>query len=149
MSFSFDLPTEDKRRLAFLRVRDAAYDAISALWRARKAQGLSQKDICDALDRDPAWVSRNLAGPANWTMKTFGEFVEALDGHATITVEPAESVSLPHYDIYEDDEDDVSVMLEMMEVRLAHPNGGVVVSLQAPTDQPETIVVRKALAYAG
>ncbi|RWC61516.1 helix-turn-helix transcriptional regulator [Mesorhizobium sp.] len=147
MSFSFELSTEDKRRLAFLRVRDAAFDAITSLWHIRKAEGLSQKAIGEALGRDPAWVSRNLTGPANWTMKTFGEFVEALGGHATITVTAKESMSVGNYDIYSDCDDDTSVVLEPIELTLTRPIGAIVVSLQAPNDSP--IVTPKAVAYAG
>lgn len=147
MSFSFELSTEDKRRLAFLRVRDAAFDAITSLWHIRKAEGLSQKAIGEILDRDPAWVSRNLTGPANWTLKTFGEFVEALGGHATITVEPKENVPVGNFDIYSDIDDDPFVVLEPIELTLTRPNGAIIVSLQAPNDTP--IVTPKAVAYAG
>lgn len=78
-----------KRRQAdygFARVRDLAFDAVHGLWRQRENEGMKQKDIVETLDRDPAWVSRNLRGPGNWTLRTFGELVTALDGEVEIIV---------------------------------------------------------------
>lgn len=147
MFFDHALPSEDKRRLAFLRVRDAAFDAITALWKLRRAQGMTQKDIAKALDRDPAWVSRNLAGPANWTLKTFGELLEALDGHAAIAAVPLESVPQGNFDIYDDSEYEAAI-LEPVEVTLTQrPKGSVVVSVQAPSVAPVT--ANRVLVYAG
>jgi hypothetical protein len=146
MLFDPTLPVEDKRRLAFLRVRDTAFDAVTALWRLRKTQGMSQKDIGDALSRDPAWVSRNLAGPANWTMKTFGEFVEALDGYATISVVPKENVPAGNFDIYSDAEDDTAVLEPIGITIVQKPKGNVVVTVQAPS---VPVAADKVLAYAG
>ena len=70
----------------FARVRDQAFDAIQALWRRRRAEGMRQKDIAAFLGREPAWVSRNLSAPGNWTLRTFGEFMQALGGEAEIKV---------------------------------------------------------------
>lgn len=36
------------------------------------------------IGKDPAWVSRNMRGPRNWTFKTFGALIEALDGEVEI-----------------------------------------------------------------
>jgi hypothetical protein len=47
---------------------------------------MTQTDIANALGSDPGWVSRNLRGPGNWTLRTFGAFVEALNGEAQITI---------------------------------------------------------------
>ena len=68
------------------RVRDAAFDAVHKLWKRRKAEGITQNDLAKNLDRDPAWVSRQLRGPGNWTLNTFGELVIALRGEAEIEV---------------------------------------------------------------
>ena len=62
------------------RVRDVAFDAVLSLWHRRKETGMKQSDIAAAIGRDPGWVSRNLRGPGNWTFKTFGAFLEALNG---------------------------------------------------------------------
>ncbi len=70
----------------FARVRDQAFDAIQTLWRRRRAEGMRQKDIAEFLGREPAWVSRNLSAPGNWTLRTFGEFMQALGGEAEIKV---------------------------------------------------------------
>ena len=147
MLFDLALPIDDKRRLAVLRVRDAAFDAVAALWRLRKKQGMSQKDLSDALDRDPAWVSRNLAGPANWTMKTFGEFVDGLEGFATIAVIPKEDVPAGNFDIYKDIEDEASIR-EPIGITLSQPNSrAVIVNMQAPGGL--TVSSDRVVAYAG
>jgi hypothetical protein len=51
---------------------------------------MRQKDIAAFLGRKPAWVSRNLSAPGNWTLRTFGEFMQALGGEAEITVHAVE-----------------------------------------------------------
>ena len=88
--------------LAFARARDAAYNAVYALWLRRKAEGMTQKDIGVKLDRDAARISKHLAGPGNWTLRTLGEMVEALDGIVAIAAYPAEEFERKNYDIYED-----------------------------------------------
>jgi transcriptional regulator with XRE-family HTH domain len=68
------------------RVRDAAYDAVMDLWRRRKAEGMTQTQLADALGGDTGWLSRNLRGPGNWTLKTVGRLVEALNGEVELKV---------------------------------------------------------------
>lgn len=70
----------------FARVRDQAFDAVQVLWHRRQAEGMKQKEIATLLGRNPAWVSRNLSAPGNWTLRTFGEFMQALGGEAEIRV---------------------------------------------------------------
>jgi len=77
----------------FARVRDQAFDAVQALWRRRQAEGMRQKDIAALLGRKPAWVSRNLSAPGNWTLRTFGEFMQALGGEADIQVHAVEDAA--------------------------------------------------------
>lgn len=84
------LTPRERRDYGFARIRDAAFDAVSSLWARRQTEGMTQLDLADAIDSDPGWVSRNLRGPGNWTMKTFGAFVEGLNGEALITVRAAE-----------------------------------------------------------
>ena len=89
MTSRSNLPTKERRDRSdygFARARDLAFDAVQALWRRRSAAGMKQTDIARALGHDPAWVSRNLRGPGNWTLRTFGELVEALDGEIEIQV---------------------------------------------------------------
>lgn len=81
----------DSEDYGFARVKDLAFDAVSSLWRRRQAQGVTQKDLAEKIGRDPAWVSRQLKGPGNWTFRTFGALVEALDGEAEIQVEALEA----------------------------------------------------------
>jgi hypothetical protein len=80
----------DRGDYGFARARDLAFDAVTELWRKRRAAGTKQSDIAAILNRDPGWVSRQLSGPGNWTLRTFGELVEALDGEAEISVHPIE-----------------------------------------------------------
>jgi hypothetical protein len=51
---------------------------------------MKQSDIVKAIDRQPAWVSRNLRAPGNWTLRTIGELVEALGGEVEIVVHAKE-----------------------------------------------------------
>jgi hypothetical protein len=80
------LSPSERREFGFARVRDVAFDAVSSLWARRQNEGMTQLDIAAALGSDPGWVSRNLRGPGNWTLRTFGAFVEALNGEAQITI---------------------------------------------------------------
>lgn len=105
------LAPKERRDYGFARIRDAAFDAVSSLWERRQSEGMTQADIANAIDGDPGWVSKNLRGPGNWTMKTFGTFVEALNGEATITVRAAED-PLPvrsNYNAYVGYEQEITV----------------------------------------
>lgn len=97
------LAARDLADFGFARVRDLAFDAVQRLWRRRQAEGMSQKHVADVLQRDPAWVSRRLRAPGNWTLRTFGEFVQALDGEAEITVYALEDppADPQNFDAYE------------------------------------------------
>jgi DNA-binding phage protein len=75
----------------FARARDLAFDAAHSLWRVRRSNGMKQVDIAKALGRSPSWVNRSLRGPGNWTLRTFGELVEALGGEIEIHVHPLEA----------------------------------------------------------
>ena len=70
--------------------RDQTAEAVLSLWRRRRSQGKTQADLAKTLGRDEGWLSKNLRGPGNWTMKTFGELVEALDGDLEIIVHGVE-----------------------------------------------------------
>lgn len=78
-----------------------AYYAVLALWLKRKAEGMTQKDIAEKLGRDPAWVSRALGGPANWTLRTLGELAFALNGAVEIKAVPKEDLPQSEDDIYD------------------------------------------------
>jgi hypothetical protein len=80
------LSPAERREFGFARARDAAFDAVSSLWARRQNEGMTQTDISNALGSDPGWVSKNLRGPGNWTLRTFGAFVEALNGEASISI---------------------------------------------------------------
>ncbi|MFN3623680.1 MAG: hypothetical protein ACK4TP_06405 [Hyphomicrobium sp.] len=86
------------------RVRDLAFDAIRELWQLRQSQGMKQVELASKLGRDPAWVSRNLRGPRNWTFKTFGAFLVALEGDLEMVAHPMEEscVGNSNYHAYVD-----------------------------------------------
>lgn len=89
------------REYGFARVRDIAFDAVMVLWRRREAEGVRQADLAEKMGKDPGQLSRILSGPGNWTLKTFGELVEALDGEAEIIVHPVELTNLSsNFDAY-------------------------------------------------
>lgn len=77
---------QERGDYGFSRVRDAAYDAVMELWRRRKAEGMTQAQLAEALGGDEGWLSRNLRGPGNWTLKTVGRLVEALNGEVELKV---------------------------------------------------------------
>jgi hypothetical protein len=97
-----ELSAQERGRYGFARVRDAAFDAVMQLWRERQAEGMKQSDLSIRLDRDAGWVSRTLRGPGNWTMKTLGQFVEALDGDIEIRIQrkAASSNRRDNFDAY-------------------------------------------------
>jgi hypothetical protein len=68
----------------------------------RKSQGVLLKDVAAKIGRDTGWVSKQLKGPGNWTLRTFGELVEALDGEAEIDVFGLEEplATRTNYDAY-------------------------------------------------
>lgn len=96
------LDAKERRELGRSRVQHAAYDGIMELWRARQEKGCSKLDIAEALERHPSWVTRALAGPANWTLGTLGELAVALDGMVEIRVLDRDRLVPANYDVYED-----------------------------------------------
>ncbi len=93
MSSQLQLKPLEKSELAdygLAQVRDAAFEAILNLWRFRQAQGWTQKRLTENIGRDKATVSKYFRGPANWTMRTLGELVQALEADIRIIVDPLE-----------------------------------------------------------
>ena len=103
MTSKFELiDTTARRDYGFARVRDLAFDAVRELWAKRQGAGMKQTELAARLGRDTAWVSKKLKGPGNWTLRTFGELVEALDGDAEIIVVGLETPLRlrPNFDAY-------------------------------------------------
>jgi hypothetical protein len=91
MTFAYDdLSPKEREAFGFARTRDIAFNAVRSLWKRRQREGMAQKELADRMGRDPAWVSRQLQGPANWTWRTFGAFVVGLNGEADIQVHALE-----------------------------------------------------------
>jgi hypothetical protein len=89
----FELQNEDLGRYGYARARDLAFDAVRELWDLRCHEGMTQAMLASKIGRDPAWLNRNLRGPGNWTLRTLGEFVAALNGILEIRAIPAEKAS--------------------------------------------------------
>ena len=81
-----ELKPRQRADYGFARVRDIAFDAIRLLWDRRRVAGMKQTDLANAIGRDPAWVSRSLRAPGNWTLRTIGELAEAMDGEVEIII---------------------------------------------------------------
>jgi hypothetical protein len=92
MIFLSDLEPKERRDYGFARVRDLAFDAVRVLWTRRQKEGWQQSDIVRNIDSDPGWVSKKLRSPGNWTLRTFGELVEALDGEVEIIAHAKEDI---------------------------------------------------------
>jgi transcriptional regulator with XRE-family HTH domain len=85
MTFAYsDLTPKELETFGCARARDLAFNAVRALWKRRRSQGMTQNDLAAKIGRNPAWVSRNLQGPGNWTLRTIGAFVVALNGELEI-----------------------------------------------------------------
>lgn len=124
---------EEQRELGVLRVRDAAYDAIYRLWKERQAEGMTQKELAEFLGKDQGAVSRILAGPGNWTLKSIGELAEALKGIVFIDVVAAEKhASGDNYDIYADWESSCSKM-EVVPATVSSKGSSMIVSFLPST----------------
>lgn len=98
MTSTSNLPPMSKREqaeYAYAVARDTAFEAVRDLWLRRSAEGMSQAELARALDRDPGWVSKNLRGPGNWTLRTLAEFIAALDAEIEITAHALEDTDYP------------------------------------------------------
>lgn len=85
----------------FSRTRDLAFAAVRSLWRLRQSQGMKQADLAARVNRDAGWVSRKLSGPSNWTLRTFGDLVDALDGEVEIRIaDLRDEPKVGNYDAY-------------------------------------------------
>lgn len=127
-----------KRDYGYARIRDIAFDAVHLLWARRKRQGVKLKDVANRIGRDSGWVSKQLRGPGNWTLRTFGELVEALDGEAEIEVfgldEPPERSNYDAYSDYESKARDQGIVnltfeFENLRPRVAPPSQSNVTSI--------------------
>lgn len=87
----------------FARVRDKAFASVRKLWNVREEQGWTQLDLARRMGKNPAWVSRKLSGPTNWTFRTFGDLTDAMDGEVEIMVRDLQGTQdLTNYDAYSD-----------------------------------------------
>jgi transcriptional regulator with XRE-family HTH domain len=108
------------------RIRNDAFEQVRMLWERRKTEGWTQKQVADAIGRDPGWVSRNLSAPGNWTVRTMGAFVQGLNGEIEIRIyaieDPLETPT--NYDAYEgyNPEEDEDAMQHPITIDLAQEN---------------------------
>jgi transcriptional regulator with XRE-family HTH domain len=105
------------------RIRNDAFEQVRLLWERRKTEGWTQKQVAEAIGRDPGWVSRNLSAPGNWTVRTMGAFVQGLNGEIEIRIyaieDPLETPT--NYDAYEDyvPQEDYDAMQSPLTIDLA------------------------------
>jgi transcriptional regulator with XRE-family HTH domain len=94
MTFAYsDLAPRELEAFGFARARDVAFNAVRELWKRRRDQGMTQRDLAAKIGRDPAWISRKLQGPGNWTLRTIGAFVVALNGEIEIKIHDLDGAS--------------------------------------------------------
>lgn len=86
----------------FARTRDLAFAAVRSFWKIRQAEGMTQAALAERLGRDKGWVSKKLSGPTNWTLRTFGELVDAMDGEVEISIADILKPASGNYDAYAD-----------------------------------------------
>src|SRR5580693_642084 len=108
-----EMSPRDRADFGYARVRNAAYEAVQKLWRRRKENGLTQQALAASIGMDPARLSKYLSGPGNWTLRTFGELVEGLDGEAEIKVFGLEDQlsTRPNFHAYADYESQVGQLI--------------------------------------
>lgn len=85
------------------KAKGSAHLAVRDLFYRRIREGKKQEEIAAAIGKDPAWLSRTMKGPANWTLKTLGALVIALDGELKIQVSASEDIAvnnLTNFDAY-------------------------------------------------
>jgi hypothetical protein len=93
---------KDKAQYGAALAKGAAFDAVKALWRQRSAEGWTQAQLAESIGVDEGWLSKQFAGPRNWTMETYGMLVVGMDGEAEILAHPIEepATDLRNYDAY-------------------------------------------------
>jgi transcriptional regulator with XRE-family HTH domain len=79
------IPAAEKR---FYRKND---DVVARIHELKDEQGLTQKDLAEAVGKTPSYVSRVLGGGVNLTLETIAEFEEAL-GAEILSVPTSSSV---------------------------------------------------------
>jgi transcriptional regulator with XRE-family HTH domain len=99
-----EMANRERAEYGVARAKHIAFDAVCALWRRRQNEGMRQLDIAEFTGQSPSTVSRNLRGPGNWTLRTLGQYVEALDGELEIIVHAIEDPPSMrgNYNAYED-----------------------------------------------
>lgn len=79
------IPSSEKR---FYRKND---DVVARIHELKDEQGLTQKELAEAVGKTPSYVSRVLGGGVNLTLETIAEFEEAL-GAEILSVPTSSSV---------------------------------------------------------
>jgi hypothetical protein len=139
-----EMSPQDRRQYGVALVKDAAFDAVYGLWTLRKSQGWTNATIAENVDVDEGWLSKQFAGPRNWTTQTMGTLVEGLHGLIEIKVYPIESAPKTHtnFDAYAEYEEPV----ERKSSSVPRARKGVDGSLDDPSTKQlvEMISQRKA-----
>lgn len=75
MSFQLDLNPFDRAYARFVR---QVRDALQRTFAEESENGLTQKELAEALDIDQSLVSRRLHGPGNITLRTLSDLYTAM-----------------------------------------------------------------------
>ncbi len=112
--------------------KDAAFDAVYALYRRRKSEGWTNARIAGNVDVDEGWLSKQFVGPRNATINSVGTLVEGLEGILEIRAYPVED-GRPYqtnYDPYAEYESPVEQVKKVEQV--PQQNKGVVMGSPDP-----------------
>ena len=102
------MSARERERYGAAVAKDAAFDAVLALWRRRQKEGnWTLKQAASNIDKDEGWMSKQFKGPRNWTMEIFGSLVQSLNGEVQIVVHALEDFEnrRDNYDAYAEMED--------------------------------------------
>jgi hypothetical protein len=93
---------KDRAQHGAAMAKSAAFDAVYALYRRRKAEGWTSARIANNVAVDEGWLSKQFVGPRNATMNSMGTLVEGMDGVLEIKAYAVEDLrsSQSNYDAY-------------------------------------------------
>lgn len=78
-------PTDEQMAFFGYRFRSEQHQLVLSLFRK---SGIAQKELARRMGRDPAQVTKWLAGSANWTSETFGQILLALGYVPSVAATP-------------------------------------------------------------
>src|SRR6266436_3802205 len=65
-----------------------ALDVVTNVWRILQERGMTQRELAEAVDKNPVYINRILNGSHNMTLRTIAELLVALGQSARIEITP-------------------------------------------------------------